>query len=299
MGHERSGSTIFDIMLSNSKNVVGVGELTWLERILSEYPDDVYCSCSCLVRECPFWVSVVSQLNDKGYTDLNILQKQKREIENRSFFWNYIKGNANKDLVAEYNQYNINLFEEIFRVSGADVIVDSSKSAPRAFYLSLLNDYDVYIFHTVRDPRGMAWSKKKGFKKDPAKGITHDIPPQPITKTIRSWLGNSILALRVKQHTNANYMLINYDRLNQETDTVLQEASNMTGVDFSDVVEIIRKNEELRTFHVVAGNRVRATGKIKLKYDNSWKGNLGFFQSALITLSTFPLLKKFGFKIFP
>ena len=169
---------------------------------------------------------------------------------------------------------------------------------PRGYFLSLMEEFDVYLLHIVRDPRAVCWSMYRPLKKDLAKGVQRDMPGKPIIQTIKSWLGNAVISLKIKEQLNDQYMLINYDRLIQENEVVLDEISRFTNIDFSEVAKMIKRDDEFTKFHTVAGNRLRMAEKIKLTYDDSWKKNLSLWQKFYISILTFPLLKKFGFKVF-
>jgi len=298
MGHSRSGSTIFDIMLSNASNVVGVGELKNLESV--GYIKNDYCSCGSRVDECSFWSKIKKDLEDSGFDDF---EKQHKLIESidghKRYFYEYLEKTKNStEKVDNYLNYNKHLFSSIIKNSNASSIVDSSKMPTRGYFLSLMEEFDVYLLHIVRDPRAVCWSMFKPLKKDLENGVQRDMPGTPIMKTIRSWLGNAVISLKVKKQLNDKYMLVSYDRLIQENEAVLDEISKFTNIDFSEVAEMIKRDDEFTKFHTVAGNRLRMAEKIKLKYDDSWKKNLSLWQKFYITLLTLPLLKKFGFKVF-
>lgn len=297
MGHSRSGSTIFDIMLSNSKGVVGVGELTNLEK--NGWQNDEYCSCGKKVNSCDYWSNVKSMVDNDSFGGIEGIIKLKASVEGRKELLNsYIKKNQADCIIESYKEYNSMLLDSISKLAESDVIVDSSKLPSRALFLSLLDDFDVYILHIVRDPRAVCWSLAKPYKKDISSGVQRDMLGKPIIRTIRSWLGNAILSMRVKRHAKAKYLLVNYDRLIKNTKDVLAEISNLTDHDFSDVFKMISADQEFSTFHTVAGNRLRMAEKIKLSYDDSWKKNLSYFEKALVTTLTLPFLKKFGFRVF-
>lgn len=298
MGHSRSGSTIFDIMLSNASNVVGVGELKNLEKV--GFINNDYCSCGSHVDECSFWSKIKQDLEDSGFDDF---EKQNNLIDSvdghKRYFYEYLeKTKSSIEKTDSYLNYNNHIFSSILKNSNANSVVDSSKMPTRGYFLSLMEDFDVYLLHIVRDPRAVCWSMYKPLKKDLANGVQRDMPGKPIMKTIKSWIGNAVISLKVKEQLKDKYMLINYDRLIQENEIVLDEISKFTDIDFSEVAAMIKRDDEFTKFHTVAGNRLRMAEKIKLKYDDSWKKKLSLFQKSYITLLTFPLLKKFGFKVF-
>ena len=55
-GNGHSGSTLLDIIIGSSPDIFSAGELTFITRdsIFEEY-----CSCGCLIKECPVWSKIV------------------------------------------------------------------------------------------------------------------------------------------------------------------------------------------------------------------------------------------------
>jgi len=298
MGHSRSGSTIFDIMLSNASNVIGVGELINLESL--GFIKNEYCSCGNRIDECNFWSKIKKDMVSDGFDDFEKQHNLIKSVDgHKRHFYEYLeKTKGSKEKVNNYLDYYKHLFSLIIKNSNSNCVVDSSKMPTRGYFLSLMEEFDVYILHIVRDPRAVCWSMYKPLKKDLENGVQKNIPGTPIIKTIKTWLGNAWMSLKVKKQFNNNYMLINYDRLIQDNETVLDEISKFTNVDFSEVAKMIKRDDEFTKFHTVAGNRLRMAEKIKLTYDDSWKKNLSLWQKFCITLLTLPLLKKFGFKVF-
>ena len=62
-GHGRSGSTLLDVLLDASPQLLGVGELHHLPRLLA---DDQSCSCGTALGRCPFWARARSVVDGHG-----------------------------------------------------------------------------------------------------------------------------------------------------------------------------------------------------------------------------------------
>ena len=260
MGHSRSGSTIFDIMLSNASNVVGVGELINLESL--GFIKNEYCSCGNRIEECDFWSKIKKDVVDSGFDNFEKQHNLIKSVDgHKRFFYEYLeKTKTSIEIADSYLNYNKHLFSSIIKHSNANSVVDSSKMPTRGYFLSLMEEFDVYLLHIVRDPRAVCWSLHKSIKKDLEKGVQRDMPGTPIMKTIKSWLGNAVMSLKIKQQLSDKYMLINYDRLIQDNEAVLDEISKFTDVDFSEVAQMIKRDDEFIKFHTVAGNRLRILG---------------------------------------
>jgi hypothetical protein len=87
----------------------------------------------------------------------------------------------------EYKNHVLGLYEAIEKVSGKEVIVDSSKNPVRAFALTQIKDIDLRLVHLVRDVRGVVCSVMKPHRKDPSKGVQKDLEPIPLWRAALMW----------------------------------------------------------------------------------------------------------------
>ena len=78
------------------------------------------------------------------------------------------------------------LFEAIQKVTGKNVIVDSSKSPQRIAVLSKI--VDLKVIHLCRNARGVLNSAKKSSKKDIKAGIEIDSLARRTSKTLLEWV---------------------------------------------------------------------------------------------------------------
>ena len=129
VGH--SGSTILDMSLSCTENVVGLGEIkTLLDSATIETHLKSYCSCGKQAKECEFW----KDLKDVYDSSLSITE--------------------NYDAI-------IHLFDQKF---GKDVgILDSSKNS-YAYLSDLDKKYDLKVVLLTRDFRSWIYSRSKSAK---------------------------------------------------------------------------------------------------------------------------------------
>ncbi len=173
VGHERSGSTLLDILLGSHPEIVSVGELCTFYR----YGDikEKRCSCGEKVVDCSFWNDVKKNfIKRMGKDDFVKQIKSQDYLEKKHnvprLFLSLLLGKKLK----QYLNIVSSLYESIAAVSGEQIIVDSSKSRLRAYWMSGLSrrkKVDIYIIHLIRDGRGVIWSHKKLYKNLRKKGI--------------------------------------------------------------------------------------------------------------------------------
>src|SRR5215218_2761597 len=163
-GHGRSGSTILTQTLGQIPGFVNVGELwqVW-HRGLQE---NECCGCGRRFYSCEFWTAV----GDEAYGGWDNV-----DVDKMAAFRPYLKGlrhtphyalAANtgirtrkmNTLLEECGPVLERLYRAIQTVSGAGVVVDSSKFYSYAVLLSLLPFADLRVVHLVRDSRAVAYS---------------------------------------------------------------------------------------------------------------------------------------------
>src|SRR5206468_6358446 len=115
--------------------------------------------------------------------------------------------------IQDYLRYLESLLLCLLEASGKRYLVDSSKKPIRAFYLSMLADFDVYLVHLVRDSRGVAWSKAKAFAKDERAGVQEALGPAPVAKTALRWLLTNLVCsyLFFSHKVPGRYLRVRYE----------------------------------------------------------------------------------------
>jgi hypothetical protein len=130
-GWGRSGSTIIGNLLDQGPDVIHAGEIRyWWERGLME---DRLCGCGQRISQCDFWTDVLHR-----YTELNgglpepsaMLQMHQKYSRTRSLFKLALahSDQTNAWVDNEYTKQLYTLYKAIHEVSGARLIVDSSKT---------------------------------------------------------------------------------------------------------------------------------------------------------------------------
>src|SRR5829696_4047947 len=163
-GHGRSGSTILAQTLGQIPGFVNVGEL-WLiwSRGLQHNES---CGCGHPFYSCEFWRAVGDEAFggwdnvdvDKMVAFMSYLKRQRRAPHYALTAKIGLRSGKINTLLEEGGPILERLYRAIQRVSGAGVIVDSSKRLPYAVLLSLLPFADLRIVHLVRDSRAVAYS---------------------------------------------------------------------------------------------------------------------------------------------
>jgi hypothetical protein len=147
-GYSRCGSTLVDMVLNSSVRIASTGELTYLHDEAAARAR--MCTCGAAYGDCARYGDwLAARPTGEG--------AMVRRVERRSALGKLLAGSVAAEDARAYRAYGQSLFRHIARQTGADIIVDSSKSARdaagRPLALSRLAGLDVRILHLTRDPR--------------------------------------------------------------------------------------------------------------------------------------------------
>jgi hypothetical protein len=269
-GNGRSGSTLLDIVLGSHPDAFSAGELTFIGRVGIK---DELCSCGERIGACPFWTEVMAAWRKRGVPDPETYRKLRWRFErNKASLRTLVRSTVRPSpLYRDYCAATEALFDALHEVSGAPIIIDSSKTPAR---IPVLRSFgDVRVLHLCRRFTGVLNSSQRGFEKDLDAGVEEDIPPRATRKVLADWVLNNLLTEMFAAGTDRHRVL--YRRFVQAP----EEAVALLGVP--------PEGLERRTFsaeHMLAGNRMR------LKPSITVDGNVGFkrdqlsqFQASLAT----------------
>ena len=251
MGTARSGSTILEIMLSSSPNVFGAGELTTL--VQDGFIKNRDCSCGRQCLTCEVWGKVVNELA----MDETILSEwsglQKKIDWHDGFFWQCV-GAVPRKVRKQYKEFNRRLFKIIGGVTGASVILDSSKYAGRALALKKIVQADAIFICLTRFPKGLMASFQKPNKdeqrpKSSFAAMLYYLVALASLRMASMLLGKRVYSLR-------------YEDLLAEPEGTLHKIEAWSGIDLSGARRLLKAREAFPVGHLVTGNRLRKQDEI-------------------------------------
>lgn len=287
-GYGRSGSTILDILLGNSSELLGAGELGNLPKRV--WPNDEYCSCGTRVQSCAFWSEVVATwqrqtptASIERYREIQIRQERR---------WSGRRG----DDFGRYRELTAGLIAAIGAVSGKRVVVDSSKIPARGLALAAIPEIDLRVVHLVRDGRGVAWSLLKPKAKNEAAGIEKSLPPRSVVRTAVRWGLTNLLAERLCTRVGpARSIRVRYEDLIAAPERTLAAIGAVAGVDLKLLARALASGSTLRPDHQVAGNRLRMSAEVRLRLDHEWTTRMPPRQTRTFQLMCGHLLRRYGY----
>jgi len=270
-GYGRSGSTVIDLLLNRVPGVVAVGEFRHLfGRALT---DNELCSCSVPFRDCPFWQKVIKEAFPNGYDKARVQQAVKHF--NRLAMLPKIRhenrlNTTEREQARLYRETFSAAYRAVAKVSGANVVVDSTKYPMHGWFLSTMPDIDLKVMLLVRDPRAVAYSWQRKRLRPEVWWERREMP--------RYNVGRSALAWNVSNRLTAELQAFASDyRVQRYEDFVDNPAGELVGIAsfaLGKPIQLPKQlfEKQLHTAHTIAGNPVRLGREhITVKRDDEWK----------------------------
>lgn len=297
-GFGRSGSTLLERVLGQVKGAVAVGELVHLiERGLIEDQD---CGCRRPFHECPFWTDVGAKAFG-GWDRIEAVEwlALKHRVDRNRYIPLMVAPilpRYRRDL-AQYAERLTQLYEAIAEVSGAELIIDSSKHASTAVLLRRLGRIRLRVVHLVRDSRGVAYSWTKKVTRPEIRGEPTLMPRfHPTTAAVRWSTYNAMFELL--RMIGVSVTLVRYEDFLAAPAGATARALSAVGAPVAahDLAFLSDRHVDLLADHSVAGNPMRFTsGRIDLRSDDAWRTELPWLHRVLVTVLSAPLLIRYRY----
>jgi hypothetical protein len=313
-GLGRSGTTLLERLLGELPGAVSLGEVVhlWERGVV----DGERCGCGESFHACPFWREV-GQVAFGGWDQVDI--ERFRAVRASLDRIRHIPALALPTLPAAtrgrldaYVAYYTRLYRAIRQVSGAPVLIDSSKHASLAFCLRWAGEaeLDLRVLHVVRDSRGVAYSWTKQVRRPEAVDGTGEFMARwSPAKAAAHWNAeNGAFALLARRGVPTT--LVRYEEFLRTPIESLRRIARFAGLPADDAALSFLTEAgagagaaagggvtaRLSGNHTASGNPMRfQTGPIVLRRDDSWRTRLALVDRRRVTAMTFPLLRHYGY----
>ncbi|MFA7686572.1 MAG: sulfotransferase [Moheibacter sp.] len=263
MSDVRSGSTLLENILSNSPEIVSVGELIHLHAYLNK--GDVgkvfewKCSCGKDFNTCEFWSKIFSSLKEHGIIDVKKTSVFKSKDLNFRKRLESIHLPENEQIINHVDK----IYETIFDISNKSFIVDSSKNEIQLAALIKYSRYNIKVIYIKRDIRAVVLSKLKWQIKLGLKQT--NIFKLLLATKIKNNIQNTTFGKVVKKNDR---LKLNYGEIANDVPGTLNKIFKFTGIE----PYTSPKFMEMHNNHSVGGTPNRERREIS--YDNSWKAEI-------------------------
>lgn len=305
VGPGRSGTTVLAGILGEVDGVVDVGELRWLWRrgLLERRP----CGCGAPVADCPLWSEVVARAL-AGHPG-TVMESAARiaaaqdVLVSRRHRLRVIRAaatGADWPPLAPVRAATAQLVAAIAEVTGARVVVDSSKRAQDAAVLAGLDDVEHYVLHMVRDPGAVAFSWAKADKTIRVAGGTRAMGTRGLLSSVTRWTENSLGAAVLRRHVPPErWTFLRYEDFAAQPRAAVARILAFLGEDGA-APFVDEDTVALGLNHTVAGNPNRfRVGLVRIALDGEWRRRMPRSRRLAVRVLTWPLLLRFGYPLVP
>jgi len=300
-GLGRSGTTLLERALGEIPGLQPLGEVTHLWR--RGIGDDELCGCGERFSACPFWQAVGERAFGGWHNvDLGAIARARNDAERLWRVPELLLGpggssvKASARLIAESHR---RVYDAAAAVSGAEVVVDSSKHPALAYCLRSDAGIDLRVVHVVRDSRGVAYSWTKSVERPES---TTDSSRRQMTRyaPIRSallWSAENA-AVALLRPVGTRVLLARYESFVDEPRTVIAGVARHAGLDIDpeDLDFVSDGAVRLTPAHTASGHPLRfASGQVALRRDDAWRAELPAVHRLAVGAITYPQLVRYRY----
>lgn len=303
-GLGRSGSTLLERVLGELPGACPAGELVHLWHRGVEL--DELCSCGQPFSQCEFWTAVGAEAFG-GWDKLPVarVEQLRTSLDRTRRIPAMLRksDSAFATQLREYTTYYATLYDAIRAVSGASVVIDSSKHPSLAFALAARRDLDLRVVQMIRDPRAVAYSWTKATARPEAQGAdgTNAVfTTYSPARAARLWLGHNA-SLTLLPRLGVPLLTVRHEDVLDDPRGIVQTIATWAGLPADTAIPVSPdKVAELAPTHTVSGNPMRfKTGAVPIIADDTWRSAAKPRDVRTVTAITLPLLHHFDYPLRP
>lgn len=298
-GSGRSGSTLLLRVLGSLDGFCAIGELNnlWEQSIMN----NGLCSCGRPFHNCEFWCAVMDDaFGGVDHVDAHHMIALRNSTVRAKYapflVQSKIRTESFQCRVREYADALETIYQSIHKVSGCNVIVDSSKGGGHASMLAEMPSVRPGMIHLVRDSRATAYSwmrKKKRTDVRVQEKYMGEISPR---KVAMHWnVGHTFATLASRRFTKN--VMCRYEDFTTEPQMTMIDMLARLDMEKGTLHQFTSPNQvSLSDDHCLWGNPDRMMrGTVTIRPDMAWREKMPVKEKLQVTLLTLPWLVKYGY----
>ncbi|NUT31766.1 MAG: sulfotransferase family protein [Hamadaea sp.] len=287
-GWGRSGTTILDTVLGSYPGVFSAGELCflWKRGLVSGRK----CGCGTPLRECALWREVLRAAYGDSPPDPHKVVAWQQEAARARHTPRLLRGDHPlADVMSR-------LYRGIGEVTGAALIVDSSKLPSGAALLAQRPELSAYVAHVVRDPRAVAHSWRRPKKQLDLPDKIDLMKPHSIWDSTAKWLSWNYLTELTTRSFPGRARRVAYEDFAARPRAVVEDLLALAGVPAESGPFTGERTVLLGDNHTVSGNPGRfSTGETEIRADEAWRRDMPRRDRMLTAALSWPLRRRYGY----
>lgn len=292
-GYSRSGSTLLARILGEMDGLIAPGELRYVwQRGLVE---NRLCDCGQPFTSCPFWQEVIAEgFGAAEALDVDRVLAEESRVD-RFHRIPVLAAATHSERFREQTAILLSYYERLYQaigeVSGARVIVDSSKDPSFGHLLAVSDRIDLSVVHLVRDSRAVAHSWTRD-KHDPGTG--RPMAQQSVARSGLQWTAANAAASWLNRRVVGSLRL-RYEDLVSNPGGAVGQVLGLLGE--SGRLPLEGNRVLLNRGHTVSGNPLRfETGPLEIAEDDAWRIELPWWDRVVATGLSWPALLRYGYR---
>ncbi len=291
LGKGRSGSTLLSMALGELDGFFAAGELRFFWR--RGLVEDRRCACGRPITACPVWGAVADRLAD---LDAEALARDSEAVFRWGAAPRLLAGRTGRwDAFQRWSAATTRLVGAVAEVTGAEVVVDSSKWPTEPGVLGRVDGIRPFSVLLIRDPRAVAWSWKRTK-------THHDmIEPRemdrfPAWHSGLSWTSRNLVVSLATRRSSGLRTTLRYEDFTADPRSALVDLGAFTGRTPDVDAVLDGRTLTVTQGHTLAGNPTRfADTQVTIREDEEWRDLLPRRDRLAVNGLTWPLRKRYGY----
>lgn len=295
LGRGRSGSTIFANVIAAHEGFFSAGEVRYLwDPVVAR---DGQCACGRPVSDCPVWSKVLDRVSDISVEDAGAWQREVVTERNLPRLLRH-RPDGRWPAAENFIRTMARVYDAIREVTGATVIIDSSKRPSYAAVVRLLPAADLFALHLVRDPRASAYSWATTRHKSVFGGAAEVRRRNAFDSTIRWNVLNVEAELLLRNIPQQRRLRLRYEDFVALPRPLADEVVRFVGAEagpspFREANSIV-----LGENHTIAGNPSRfSAGTVTIEDRGDWRSGQSSVDRVVATAVASPFLHRYGYAV--
>lgn len=295
LGRGRSGSTVFANVLGELDGFFSGGEIRsfWDPVVVN----GSVCGCGAAIRECPVWSHALDRLSD---VDIEEVSRWQRDIvkEHQTYRLLRYRRSGRWRTLERYADVMSRLYNALGEVTGAKVIVDSSKRPSYAAFLRSVPGLEPFYIHLVREPRASAYSWRNR-QYESAKGGGREVRRRGALDSTLRWdllnLGSDAI---IRGSLPSQVVRVRYEDFVAEPRRHVDLARILVDEPTGQSPFVDDHTVRLTPNHNIAGNPSRfVTGTLHLEDKREWRLAQSRLDRWITTAVALPFLRRYGYPL--
>jgi hypothetical protein len=292
VGAGRSGSTLLDLLLGRLDGWFSTGEL---RHLWHAQRDGYLCGCGAQVVDCPVWSDVLARSRPPApEAVLADVRSVLRTRQVAGLASPGLLGGSHAEAAGRLRTTLGSVYSATSEVTGARVLVDSSKDPLYGLLLAQVPELQVHAIHLVRDPRAVTRSEQRTRVRPELGDRGALMPVRSARRASLEWNRRNALA-QVLAHRSVTSTRVRYEDLVADPDAVVEQITRaVTGAAPVDAAVDAGAPRN----HTVGGNPMRfESGKLEIRPDVEWRTGLSARDRRTVVALTWPLLLRYGYRV--